>query len=202
MKFDQTEETITLHGLGFLQIKLQGKQRLHVWHPDLPRRKCWEASNIHDHRFGFVSRVLIGSLTNTIYATESVPFDITQPRQMAQPTHIGYLHEGPRTEFGNRPWIPDLYLRVAVASVQTIRPSESYTMLPYVYHSSVPNGDGRVATIMQKMEECDRGAHSLCTMQVVPEVDFDRKQWPERKLWEVVCDVLGYVTTDQVRSKT
>jgi hypothetical protein len=28
-------DKITLHELGFLQVQLQGNQRLHAWHPDL-----------------------------------------------------------------------------------------------------------------------------------------------------------------------
>jgi len=47
--FTPTKETISLHGLGFIQIVLGGNQRMHVWHPDLPRRDCYEHSAIHNH---------------------------------------------------------------------------------------------------------------------------------------------------------
>ena len=97
MEFIATKDQISLHGLGFLQVKLPGNQRIHVWHPDLPRRKCWESSNIHDHRFGFISRVLVGRQINQLY--REVPF-----APASDPTHIAYLHEGNRTTFGNRPW--------------------------------------------------------------------------------------------------
>lgn len=58
--FTPTKDIISLHGLGFIQIKLDDNQRLHIWHPDLPRRKCFEHSNIHNHRFAFKSTVLKG----------------------------------------------------------------------------------------------------------------------------------------------
>ena len=65
--FEETQQRITLHGLGFIQLQLEGGQRLHVWHPSLPRRKCYEESFIHDHRFSFESTVLVGSLVNRVY---------------------------------------------------------------------------------------------------------------------------------------
>lgn len=186
-KYDETKEVITLHGLGFLQVKLQGGQRLHVWHPDLPRRKCFEHSSIHDHRFGFVSRVLIGTQLSDIYRVAMVE----NLQTSREPTHIGYLHEGPRTEFGNRPWIPDIKLRVEKYSRDHVPAGNEYRMEPYVYHSTTPGGDGRVATIMRKTVEYGKGAHSLCAVGVTPEIDFDRKQWSEDRLWNIVLDVLG-----------
>ena len=49
--FTPTKDTITLHGLGFIQVVLPANQRMHVWHPDLPRRDCYVHSAIHNHRF-------------------------------------------------------------------------------------------------------------------------------------------------------
>lgn len=184
-KFEATKETITLHGLGFLQIKLGGNQRLHVWHPELPRRRCFEHSQIHDHRFAFVSRVLVGTQNNVVYA-DSKP-DIGRP-----PTHLSYLHEGERTRFGNRPWIPDTLLCLSAFYREQIRSGDEYHMPPYVFHSTHPEGDGRVATLMTKREEGKIGAHSLCKIGIEPDVDFDRRQWPEDKLWSIVIDVLGF----------
>jgi hypothetical protein len=181
--FEETAETITLHGLGFLQIKLQGKQRLHVWHPDLPRRTCFRHSSIHDHRFSFVSRVLVGRQLNTIYRAKR--------SGMTDATHMSYLHEGARTAFGNRPWIADETLRLTTINEEVIRAGDSYSMDAYVYHSTEPGGDGRVATLMTKTWEGGGGAHSLCEVGHMPDVDFDRKQWPEERLWEIVRDVLG-----------
>jgi hypothetical protein len=55
---DVMTDKITLHGLGFVQVQLQGNQRLHVWHPELPRRAIFEHSAIHVHRFNYRSRVI------------------------------------------------------------------------------------------------------------------------------------------------
>jgi hypothetical protein len=47
-------------------------------------------------------------------------------------------------------------------------------------------GDGIVATLMTKTRSFDKGAHSLCEIGVEPDVDFDRKQWLEDTLWNIV----------------
>lgn len=185
LKFEPTEDAITLHGLGFLQVKLGGNQRLHVWHPDLPRRRCFEHSSIHDHRFGFVSRVLVGEQVSRVFDHHTPDAD------EGCATHVAYLHEGPRTRFGNRPWLADGELIVSHHYTERVGVGCEYTMQPYVYHSTHPGGDGRVATLMTKVSDGDRGAHSLCAVGVDPDVDFDRKQWSDDDLWRVVADVLS-----------
>lgn len=184
MDLIETAENISLHGLGFVQIKLQGNQRLHVWHPELPRRECFEHSQIHDHRFGFNSLILIGNQVNITYTLV--------PNEASICTHDTYKHEGERTKFGNRPWIYDGSVQIYKHSYEIAGPGQIYKMLPFVYHATKPLGDGKVATIMTKTyEDKARGAHSVCKYGVDPEMDFNRFQWNEKQLWEIVHDVLG-----------
>jgi len=177
---DVMSDKITLHGLGFVQVQLQGNQRLHVWHPELPRRACFEHSAIHDHRFDFVSRVLVGEQRNIEYA------DVWKD----EGDYVMYLHEGARTEKGGRPWVPDGRTDMVALFDNVIRAGQSYKQGAYKYHRTEPQGDGRVATIMQKMYEGQKGAHSTCRVGVAPDSDFDRFQWSPARLWEVVSDVL------------
>lgn len=196
---DETKEIITLHGLGFVQVKLGGNQRLHVWHPDLPRRKCFASSQIHDHRFGFTSRVLVGTQINTTY-------ELVEPTKENDhlPRYVAYLHEGARTRRGNRPWVANRIVCASFAKVRAYNPGEEYTMESYVYHSTEPHGsplytggqkpgDGRVATLMMKTTEGKAGAHSLCRTDTQPDVNFDRHQWGAIELWNVVMNVLGNI---------
>jgi len=90
--FTPTKETISLHGLGFIQLVLPNNQRLHVWHPDLPRRNCYEYSAIHNHRFGFESRVLKGKQCNVRVEVELAK----------EGTHQVISHNGPRSPKGGR----------------------------------------------------------------------------------------------------
>lgn len=181
MDFKETAESITLHGLGFLQIKLPGNQRLHVWHPDLPRRKCFKDSNIHSHRFSFTSRVLVGEQINQDYSIHSIkPCDTT---------HDAYIHRGDRTKFGNRPWDLVSSLEVIKGDRRIVKPGEEYQIKYRDFHST--ECDGICVTLMIKTYETNEAAHSLCKIGVDPDVDFDRKQWSEAQLWNVFKDAMA-----------
>lgn len=177
---DIMTDKITLHGLGFVQVQLEGNQRLHVWHPELPRRACFEHSAIHDHRFTFVSRVLVGTQINHRYAA----------RRHDLGEFVLYLHEGQRGANGGRPWDPAGRADMVSQSMNIITAGNEYQSIAYNYHRTEPGGDGRVATIMRKLGEGQMGAHSTCRFGIQPDTEFDRFQWAPAKLWEVVSDVL------------
>lgn len=177
---DVMTDKITLHGLGFVQVQLQGNQRLHVWHPELPRRSCFEHSAIHDHRFTFVSRVLAGQQVNHRYA--ALPHEDGE--------FVLYLHEGKRQPGGGRPWTPDGRADMVLQGTDLIYAGGEYQSIAYDYHRTEPGGDGRVATVMKKRGEGQHGAHSTCRFGIQPDTAFDRYQWPATRLWEVVRDVL------------
>lgn len=182
---DVMTDRITLHGLGFIQVQLQANQRLHVWHPELPRRACFEHSAIHNHRFSFTSRVVVGQQINIDYADlrpGSVNFD--------EPTHVLYLHEGARSARGGRPWVPDCQVKMLQTHRSVHEAGQTYRMRAYDFHRTEPGGDGRVITIMTKTWEGQVGAHSCCEVGVEPDADFDRFQWSPARLWEVVGDVM------------
>ncbi|WP_346395926.1 hypothetical protein [Pseudomonas syringae] len=177
---DVMSDKITLHGLGFVQVQLDGGQRLHVWHPELPRRTCFEQSAIHDHRFSFTSRVLVGEQRNIEFKAEADPLG----------EYMLYLHEGARTACGGRPWVPDGRVRMVKIYEETVMAGLTYAQTAYHYHRTEPQGDGKVATIMQKLGEYSRGAHSSCLIGTPPDDQFDRYQWTPAQLWEVVRSVL------------
>ena len=185
--FEETAENISLHGLGFLQIKLGGNQRLHVWHPHLPRRRCFMWSSVHDHRFGFESRVLVGTQVNMTYAPRTLEDDTMEA------DHLAYLHEGKRLPTGNRPWIEESRVWLgAPVSVEVVRPGETYHMLPYVFHRTLNRSDGAVATLMTKKNAGSAGARTLMEMNHgEPHVDFDRRQLTVGTMWRMVQEVLG-----------
>lgn len=180
---DPMKAPISLHGLGFIQVQLQGGQRLHVWHPDLPRRKCFLHSAIHNHRFGFESHVLVGRQININYNVFSAKEN--------DATHRLYLHEGARTANGGRPWTPNAEVVMVEESRDVIDAGWVYRMLPYDFHRTEPGGDGRVATLMIKRGEGSAGAMSSCRIGIEPDTDFDRFQLTPLQLWMYVIEVLG-----------
>ncbi len=186
---DLMTNKITLHGLGFIQVQMPGNQRIHVWHPDLPRRSSYPHCAIHDHRFGFTSRVMVGFLRNIVYDTIS-PADRTHPEALKCNYYNTFLHEGERTAAGNRPWQQDDRIPLIEIENYIVGPGQEYEMPAYVYHQTIPQGDGIVATLMLKMWEGDKGAHSTCDPFHSPDIDFDRFQWSESDLWEVFMAVM------------
>lgn len=176
--FSPIEGQISCHGLGFAQVKLQGNQRLHVWHPDLPRRDCFEWSPIHNHRFSFESRVLVGTQVNRIYKVT-----------MAEDgTHDVISHDGPRSPLGGRESFVCGRANVAAMPDQAYGPGQTYLMPELEYHET-PN-DGVVVTLMRKMTEGKIHANSLIVHGHEFHQGFDRFGLSQGRLWEIVLDAL------------
>jgi hypothetical protein len=173
-----TAEQISLRGLGFIQVKLDGNQRLHVWHPDLPRRSCFAHSPIHNHRFSFTSTVLIGTQVNR--------------RWMVNDDHGGshdlISHDGPRSEKGGR--LSYIAGRVAIHEIEKCHygPGETYHMPVLGYHET-PN-TGIVVTVLRKLHEGTVHAHSLIETGHAFDQSFDRFQLPPEDLWRLVHEAL------------
>ncbi len=177
--FAPTRETISLHGLGFIQVVLPGNQRLHVWHPGLPRRRCYDHSAIHNHRFAFRSRVLKGTLTNVRVDLELVK----------DGTHEVISHNGPRSDKGGRLSYPVAVCNVHERGFEHYQPGDEYTMPVHQYHYT-PNS-GVVVTVMQKTEESEIHANSVIRRGVDFHYDFDRFQLAPIDLFDFVVDALG-----------
>lgn len=176
--FAPTRETISLHGLGFIQVVLPGNQRLHVWHPDLPRRQCYDHSAIHNHRFGFRSRVLKGTQRNVRVDLELVK----------DGTHDIISHNGPRGPKGGRLSYPVAVCNIHEGPIETYSPGAEYVMPVHQYHHT-PN-DGIVITVMQKTAESEIHANSVIRSGIDFHYDFDRFQLTPTQLYNYVIDAL------------
>lgn len=177
--FTPTAETISLHGLGFIQVKLPANKRLHVWHPALPRRSCYLHSAIHNHRFAFRSTVLKGIQINQRWQISLNPSG----------SHDVISHNGPRSEKGGR-------LSFVAAGCDAIPNGEpehymagcSYEMAALEYHDT-PNC-GVVVTILEKLSEGRIHANSLIERPHVFDQSFDRFHIPPDHLWQFVVDAM------------
>lgn len=177
--FTPTAAQITLHGLGFIQVVLPANRRLHVWHPDLPRRRCYEHSAIHNHRFAFRSTVLVGVQVNRRY--EVTPWG-------ADGTHDMVSYAGQRApECGRLSFVDGLCI-VEEQPDECYHPGESYMMPMLAFHET-PN-TGIVVTMMEKIEEGTVHAHSLIRRGHIFDHGFDRFQLSADRLWALVVDAL------------
>lgn len=178
--FTPTKETISLHGLGFIQVKLDGNQRMHVWHPSLPRRRCYEHSAIHNHRFAFTSRVLKGTQVN-----QRCDLEVVKP---GTGTHQLISHNGPRGANGGRESYPVADVNIHKGVVERYVPGDEYTMRALEYHHTPC--DGVVVTVMRKSDELAIHANSVCRRGVDFQYDFDRFQLSPDDLFDIVKDAL------------
>lgn len=178
--FTPTKETISLHGLGFIQLVLEGNQRMHIWHPDLPRRNCYEHSAVHNHRFSFVSRILKGTQIN-----QRCDLEVVKP---GTGSHILISHNGPRSDKGGRESYPVADVNVLMREVESYKAGDEYTMPALEYHHT-PNS-GMVVTILRKTVETKLHANSVIRRGVDFHYDFDRFQLSPDQLFAFVIDAL------------
>lgn len=178
--FTPTKETISLHGLGFIQVKLEGNQRMHVWHPDLPRRKCYQHSAVHNHRFSFTSRVLRGVQVN-----QRCDLEIVKPETGS---HLLISHNGPRSEKGGRLSYPVADVNVIERAAERYSAGQEYFMPAMEYHHTPC--ESIVITIMTKHEELNLHANSVCQRGVEFDYDFDRFQLSPDALYAFVVDAM------------
>ncbi len=176
--FTPTNETISLHGLGFLQLILGGEQRMHVWHPELPRRDCYQHSAIHNHRFAFTSRVLKGTQINVRADIEIVK----------EGTHQLISHNGPRSEKGGRLSYPVAECDVHCRQEERYQPGDEYFMPALEYHHTPV--DDIVVTVMKKHQSGTIHANSVCRKGVDFHYDFDRFQLSPNAMFAFVIDAL------------
>jgi len=178
--FSPTKETISLHGLGFLQVIVNEKERIHVWHPDLPRRECYEMSAVHNHRFSFKSKVLKGTQIN-----QRCDIEIVKPDTGS---HLLISHNGPRSEKGGRLSYPVADVNVLYRDVETYGTGTEYFMPAMEYHHT-PN-TGIVVTLLTKVEETTLHANSVCKKPTTFHYDFDRFQLSQDQLYAYFIEAL------------
>lgn len=178
--FTPTKETISLHGLGFIQLVLGGNQRMHVWHPDLPRRGCYEHSAVHNHRFSFTSRVLKGVQVNQRCDLEIVGAGLG--------SHVLISHNGPRSAQGGRASYPVAEVNVFEREIERYEAGEEYFMPAYEYHHTPC--EGVVVTVLRKHDEGRIHANSVCRNGVSFHYNFDRFQLSPLQLFAHVIDAL------------
>jgi len=181
--FTPVKGQITLHGLGFLQVKLPNNQRIHVWHPDLPKRKCAEFSPFHNHRFAFRSQVLVGTQINQ--RGKLWTRGIGQGPRGSQYVEV-VSHDGPRRPTGSRESYVSGKAVLEVFAREYYGPGESYEMPIGQYHRTVTHKDSPVVvTLMTKLSESTIHAKSLIKPGETFDQEFDRFQLSEDEMWDI-----------------
>lgn len=173
-----------VHGNGFIQVDIDPKRRLHVWHPDVPRRRV--PTPIHDHVFSFNSYVFQGRLLNvqwdvTYCYWQDRTYGVYEPRQAeGHDTKLVSTGQGVRL------------FQFESALVGAVGP-DTYFMSAGKFHESVPLSP--CATIMTKfaktMKEGGGTPRVLVPRGMEPDNDFNRHTFAADRLWDIVGRVTG-----------
>ena len=174
-----------VHGNGFIQFDVNETQRLHIWgDPRIPRQKVY--TGIHDHVFGFESRIIVGRLLNVVYGYHEVDYGdyrVYVPETRDREDTVLWPTFDRCRVFPIRSELIDWN-----TSVQT------YTMDPFIFHETFTTGPA--ATIITKTgPTMAQGAVAkpriLCPVNLEPSNDFNRyTAADEDLLWQITEDVL------------
>ncbi len=148
---------LRVHENGFIQVDLGETHRLHVWSPLIPRQKV--STQIHDHRFDFESKCLVGLIFHHEYG---VAFRENGPLQ----TYIWESPEGLVPTENGRCFADEL-------RVIPVNEGETYQFDAKEFHETTYNKLS--VTLMRKIRTWP--AHSprvLCQVGLTPDNSFNR----------------------------
>lgn len=119
-------------GLGFIQIKIDPRHRIHFYHPDIPAF----VEQPHDHRYNFISTVLRGRLENRIW---EMTHDLVPEAQTVWYEHASCKREDAGDDDGVPE--PSMRYRATVQSVGsfTINEGSSYYISKDTFHTVHPD---------------------------------------------------------------
>lgn len=181
-----------VHGNGFVQLDITARHRLHIWgDPRIPRQLI--PAQIHDHVFGFTSRVLLGQLVHRrMFVYEDKTFgegrihgSLGAPyrRYQAVVTH------GADTALVQQPgrW------GAAIMEERLFRAGDVYTFAAGAFHETL--APWLCVTVIEKdgptLEQGGPAPSVLVPDGVAPDPSFDRyTAAPDDLLWAVIFGAL------------
>ncbi len=159
-------------GLGFIQVKLDDRNRVHFYHKDIPAF----VEEPHDHRYDFVSRVLRGTLENRVWKLA--------PGDDHEVSYESCRQGGPEPPAGFRTGLVELGRFVT-------HKKSGYHMNSETLHAVTPNFKrGPVITYVQRelpFKEFARTVKKAGAPSVCP---FSRPM-PDDELWQIVQDCIS-----------
>jgi len=169
-----------VHGNGFIQLDMTPTRRLHIWgHPDIPRQTV--STQLHDHTFGFRSRILMGNL-------EDVRLEAIPDPKGAYMTHRAVIRDKEDTVLqptGER-------VTMEITSVNVYTAGDYYVMPSLAIHESKPRG--LAVSIIEKtgpsLAQSGPSPRVFVHHGESPDNNFNRYAFPVEELWRIISDVL------------
>lgn len=168
-----------LHGNGFIQLDLPNGDRLHIWHPALPRQNT--STQIHNHKFSFRSEVLCGKLTHIHYKLETNVEDFANGEIYNLYHPVVREKEDTVLELSNA----NAVFKFHPLQMLVLTEGSSYDFSYAEFHET--KAQGFTATIVHKELVVKNFIPSVaCRVGSVPDNDFGRYQFEEKELWKYV----------------
>lgn len=182
------------HGIGALQAYLAegdgAETRVHVWHPGMIRSGIRDHGDIHDHRFSFVSTVLVGEILNRIG-------EVTENQSGAYQVHqILHARANPSGAFASEP------MRVVPGPLQPearfvdvefvdhrVRNGHSYLFRSGIFHATI--ADELAVTVVTKFDQVEAGARVVSRRESPPIAAFDPSDADDTSLAASIVSVLS-----------
>ena len=178
-----------VHPNGFVQFDVEPNiLRLNVW-PETPiPGHPGRIHPIHNHSFDLKSKILLGQLTNDVYAYEPAPGygDMVLHTARRVNTHDSILVPEAKDRWG-RPMAAVGYM--TLISSRTYRQGESYTLEKHLFHDSI--NKGLTATLMSLEKPSKNYAPQVAVpVGVEPMNNYLRDDFDEDLLWNIIGQVL------------
>lgn len=163
-------------GLGFIQLKLNATQRMHIWHPSLTPDV--DEEEIHDHRYTFVSEILKGKMTHQTYEFDGAAFGNSEMLEVSCDPANPLVN--PRRISGNS----------RTTGLYELVEGSRYRFEVGQFHRALTTFCISLVTIDTPAEEKreharvirKKGAKEICPFS---------NPMPEEKLWTIIADALA-----------
>ena len=167
------------HGNGFIQVHLSDLERIHIWSRRF--QPTVKNAQIHDHRWGFVSRVLYGTLENAIYNldySEKGAYKIWMCKHGAEKDQ-GLSLDG----------CADLTFQAR----EVIKKGDTYEMHAATFHRSTPLTPLVVTHMVRSETFPHKTARVGCLRDEEPDIAYGKITPPQSEMAEEVIWVLSRV---------
>lgn len=172
-------KNIRLHGNGFIQLDVDDL-RIHIWHANPAIRSQIISTQIHNHRFSFISQVLTGRLLHTAY---KMPLPVNN--EMKGKTYY-QLYKAHQRDKDDTILVLDSHAKFVFREEYRLQltAGSTYTFESGLFHES--GSVGFTATILRKTNTETMTPLVACKSNEQPDNDFNRYQIDEQRLWAEV----------------
>lgn len=159
-------------GLGFIQLKINELERLHFYSPKLPAI----TEDPHNHRYGFLSRILKGKLTNHLFSIADIEDPCKAPYVLVNETCNPDIKAPSKKT----------YVEMSENRIETYEAGQSYVMTPSMYHRVEAQDCITYLVRTHYTSECAsvalfRGKDPVCPFS---------KKIPEEELWSIMKEMV------------